>query len=222
MLALAAPLTAQAEVEVLPPDAPALIQTTGAHPFWSETRQAWVPARELRAGEELRTQSGAAVTVASLACQPGSQPVFNLEVETEHVFFVSDAGVLVHNSCFTSSYIDKLVLGSKNAKKFQTRAPAELKRLRLEFDKEVRPEYLKHMAQHERGFLEAKGFTASEISRMVEGKMPDGWVTHHIEPLYRGGTNNFDNFDMMRETYHKQNFNELHYYEPGHNPYGVD
>jgi len=99
LLALAAPLNAQAGAEVQPPDAPALIQTTGAHPFWSETRQAWVPARELRAGEELRTQSGAAATVASLVRQPGSQPVFNLEVETEHVYFVGEAGVLVHNSC---------------------------------------------------------------------------------------------------------------------------
>ena len=91
LLALAAPLTTQAVAEVQPSAVPALIQTTGAHPFWSETRQAWVLARELRAGEALRTQSGAAATVASRARLSGSQPVFNLEVETEHVYFVGEA-----------------------------------------------------------------------------------------------------------------------------------
>ena len=119
LLALAAPLTTQAVAEVQPSDAPALIQTTGAHPFWSETRQAWVPARELRAGEALRTQSGAAATVASLARQPGSQPVFNLEVETEHVYFVGEAGVLVHNFCGSQNLhhtICKTMGGSKNQK----------------------------------------------------------------------------------------------------------
>lgn len=67
-----------------------------------------MPARELRAGEELRTQSGAAATVASLVRQPGSQPVFNLEVETEHVYFVGEAGVLVHNACPVQALVNKV------------------------------------------------------------------------------------------------------------------
>jgi Pretoxin HINT domain len=74
------------------------IHTTGAHPFWSETRHAWVSARDLQAGEELRSQDGEEMRVASLGRIPGAQPVFNLEVESEDVYFVSEAGVLVHNS----------------------------------------------------------------------------------------------------------------------------
>jgi A nuclease of the HNH/ENDO VII superfamily with conserved LHH/Pretoxin HINT domain len=74
------------------------IQTTGAHPFLSKTRHAWVSARDLQAGEALRGQDGEELRVASLGRIPGAQPVFNLEVETEHVYFVSEAGVLVHNA----------------------------------------------------------------------------------------------------------------------------
>jgi Pretoxin HINT domain len=73
------------------------IHTTGAHPFWSETRHAWVSARDLQAGEELRSQDGEELRVASLGRIPGEQAVYNLTVETEHVYFVSEAGVLVHN-----------------------------------------------------------------------------------------------------------------------------
>lgn len=39
-----------------------------------------------------------ALAVTRLDPRPGTEPVFNLEVETEHVYYVSAAGVLVHNS----------------------------------------------------------------------------------------------------------------------------
>ncbi len=82
------------------------IGTTGNHPFWSETKQEFVRADELSAGEEVLTNNGVAF-VASLSPRGPPEPVFNLEVQLEHVYRVGDAGVLVHNSlpilnnCFT-------------------------------------------------------------------------------------------------------------------------
>jgi hypothetical protein len=76
------------------------IGCTGAHPFWSEDRQDFIPARALVVGETLRTESGTLRQITRITPRRGPPiPVFNLEVDTEHVYYVSVDGVLVHNAC---------------------------------------------------------------------------------------------------------------------------
>ena len=72
---------------------------TPSHLWWSEDRQAFLPAGELRPGEQLGTADGRPAHVAAITPRFGTQPVYNLEVETEHVYYVSQKGVLVHNTC---------------------------------------------------------------------------------------------------------------------------
>jgi hypothetical protein len=72
------------------------LEPTATHPLFSEDRQAWVRAGELREGERLRTLHGAA-EIVSIARKPGVHRVYNLEVQPEHTYFVSKVGVLVHN-----------------------------------------------------------------------------------------------------------------------------
>ncbi len=75
------------------------IGCTGAHPFWSEDRQAFIPARDLRLGETLRTESGTLRQITRITPRRGPPAaVFNLEVDAEHVYYVSVDGVLVHNT----------------------------------------------------------------------------------------------------------------------------
>ncbi|MFO1002113.1 MAG: polymorphic toxin-type HINT domain-containing protein [Planctomycetaceae bacterium] len=74
------------------------IGTTSNHPFWSEDRQEFVQAGSLEIGERLQTLSGDVKVVQQKLPRPGPQPVFNLEVHDEHVYFVGEDGVLVHNS----------------------------------------------------------------------------------------------------------------------------
>ena len=75
------------------------IGCTGAHPFWSEDRQDFIPARELVPGETLRTESGTLRQITRITPRRGPPvPVFNLEVDAEHVYYVSTEGVLVHNA----------------------------------------------------------------------------------------------------------------------------
>lgn len=97
---------AEAAEPVSPPWARAAsdeqILTTGQHPFWSETRQQWVGAKDLVEGEQLVTATGQPAFVSAQALLGGRLPVFNLEVEQEHVYFVGEDGVLVHNS-YTSA-----------------------------------------------------------------------------------------------------------------------
>lgn len=73
------------------------IGTTDNHPFWSEDRQKFVPAGDLKTGERLRTEDGRLLAVAGATARRHAESVFNLEVNTEHVYYVSTTGVLVHN-----------------------------------------------------------------------------------------------------------------------------
>jgi hypothetical protein len=75
------------------------IGCTGAHPFWSADRQDIIPARDLALGETLRTESGTLRQIIRITPRRGPPvAVFNLEVDVEHVYYVSTAGVLVHNT----------------------------------------------------------------------------------------------------------------------------
>jgi hypothetical protein len=75
------------------------IGTTDVHPFWSEDRQAFIPAGELRIGETLRTLPGSQTHVLAKMARGPPEDVFNLEVEGLHTYYVGDQGVLVHNAC---------------------------------------------------------------------------------------------------------------------------
>ncbi len=74
------------------------IGCTAGHLFWSEDRQAFVPACELKEGERLRTADKQIAPVKSLTRRIGTAPVYNLEIDIEHVYYVGQAGVLVHNA----------------------------------------------------------------------------------------------------------------------------
>jgi len=80
------------------------IGTTDNHPFWSEDRQAFIPAGDLQSGEHLRTEDGNILAVTASTPRV-ADAVFNLEVNVEHVYFVHSAGILVHNSYMTGDQI---------------------------------------------------------------------------------------------------------------------
>jgi hypothetical protein len=73
------------------------IEPTKLHRLYSEDRAAWVPAGELTVGERLRTRAGPR-EIVRVDSKPGLHRVYNLEVATEHCFYVSCAEVLSHNT----------------------------------------------------------------------------------------------------------------------------
>jgi hypothetical protein len=73
------------------------VGVTGTHPFWSEDRRAWMPAKDLRVGERLRGLGGAS-GVRALALRGRPEPVYNIEVEGDHCYRVGQQGLLVHNA----------------------------------------------------------------------------------------------------------------------------
>jgi hypothetical protein len=73
------------------------IGTTANHLFWSEDRKGFCRADELRPGEGLK---GVSKTLRVLRSETRAltEPVYNLDVQLAHVYHVSQAGILVHNS----------------------------------------------------------------------------------------------------------------------------
>ncbi|WP_261337829.1 Hint domain-containing protein [Gimesia maris] len=72
------------------------IGTTPNHPIWSVDREAFIRADSLSVGEQLQTLNGIA-RVTSITPRGPPEPVYNLEVQVKHTYFVADSGVLVHN-----------------------------------------------------------------------------------------------------------------------------
>jgi hypothetical protein len=75
------------------------IGCTANHPFWSEDRQEFVEAGQLREGERVRTRLDEIAHVVQVKPRPPTKWVYNLEIQGEHVYEVGPGGVLVHNAC---------------------------------------------------------------------------------------------------------------------------
>jgi hypothetical protein len=88
------------------------IEATPEHPFYvrtvkrvranttNENEGEWVEARNLAAGDLVRTATGAWEQVLSAEkVSRAEETVYNFEVEDNHNYFVGDQGFLVHNEC---------------------------------------------------------------------------------------------------------------------------
>jgi intein/homing endonuclease len=79
-----------------------VISTTGEHPFWVADK-GWVEAKDLVVGSLLQTEDGRIVDVDKVEKREGQFPVDNFKVEGIPTYFVSDLGILVHNSYYDLS-----------------------------------------------------------------------------------------------------------------------
>ncbi|QDT39253.1 Cadherin domain protein [Stratiformator vulcanicus] len=81
-------------------------ETTDEHPFWSETRKAWVDAGDLEPGEKLTGPNGEQFTLVltQRAEHPEGVTVYNFRVADAHTYYVAANNnprgppVLVHNA----------------------------------------------------------------------------------------------------------------------------
>jgi hypothetical protein len=76
-----------------------VISTTGEHPLWVPDL-GWVEAKDLEVGSLLQTADGRVVDVDRVEKRFGQFEVYNFNVEGIPTYFVSELGVLVHNSYY--------------------------------------------------------------------------------------------------------------------------
>lgn len=76
-----------------------VITATDRHPFWVESRRAWVEAKDLLPGDRLRRAGGGLTPVdAAKVLDPEPERVYNLTVSGLHTYYAGRAPVLVHNA----------------------------------------------------------------------------------------------------------------------------
>jgi RHS repeat-associated protein len=97
------------------------ITTTEEHPFWVPD-VGWVAAKDLHAGTLLQTKYESWLDVDRVVKHSDTATVYNFEVEGFHTYFVSDLGLLVHNTCQIgdpwSSFLDPARLNHSNLGEF--------------------------------------------------------------------------------------------------------
>ncbi|MFF0553406.1 polymorphic toxin-type HINT domain-containing protein [Streptomyces sp. NPDC004311] len=87
------------DLSIQTPDGIKTITTTGHHPFWSESDQAWKNAQDLKPGTTLRTDQGTPTAVSAVRVYEAFNKTYNLTVADLHTYYVLAGAtpVLVHN-----------------------------------------------------------------------------------------------------------------------------
>jgi len=78
-------------------DAVRPLGVTANHPIFSKDRFDWVPAGDLRVNEQVVTAEGTASLSAKVQ-RAGRHNVYNIEVHRSHAYYVSQFGILAHNT----------------------------------------------------------------------------------------------------------------------------
>jgi hypothetical protein len=176
------------------------IGTTSNHRFWSEDRQAFVEAGSLAVGERLRTADGRFVPILGAVARSQSARVFNLEVDGEHVYHVSEAGVLVHNKY---ARFRRWRLGEPIDKPMSNGSRPSWKT--------VQSRYWKNRAAASR---QSNEFSRSNLRRMRRGSAPQDynprtgrWESrelHHVNPQRYAGEHSPLNLRELTPDWHAE------------------
>jgi len=152
------------------------IVTTPAHPFYSPVK-GWIQAVHLRAGDILVLVNGEYVVVEKVQHEILESPVkvYNFHVEDYHTYYVTEHGVLVHNSC------------AHKSSSWRT----------------TKKNYWKDQAA-KGGNDTWYEITADNLNLMRQGKAPIGWdgervVLHHVT----GIANSMDNIVEIGASAHR-------------------
>jgi len=137
------------------------IRTTGLHRFYRTADKAWVSANELQRGDGLNGATGPLV-VRGVSKLNGVHRVYNMTIESDHVYRVSLLGALVHNNCYING---KTPLPGSRGTGVARAAAAEVDLVR----------------RTGKGTLD---WTKTEIEYIQRtGELPDGIVGHHINSV---------------------------------------
>jgi hypothetical protein len=82
------------------------IGTTDEHPFYVPAREAFVPARDLKAGDQLISHDGQLIVIDAVRVTDQIANVYNMRVADYHTYFVGGAAwgwdVWAHNQCYNT------------------------------------------------------------------------------------------------------------------------
>ena len=72
------------------------IETTWNHPFYIQDK-GWVEVKDLEVGDLSLTSGDTVLEITGIRMKPAPQTVYNIHLDKDHTYFVTDSDVLVHN-----------------------------------------------------------------------------------------------------------------------------
>jgi hypothetical protein len=170
-------------ITVTTDDGSSTITATDEHPFWIESLQRWVEAKDLKLTYTFETSDHRSATITTVVPLAEHRQVHNLTVDDLHTYFVSGAGssvtILVHNanpgaggSCkrnYTAAYEFQL----DDADKVATR-PVHFNRANaaLDADLQADPDFADYMESISPGIRD-------RVSEVGGRQNPVGFVWEH-------------------------------------------
>ncbi|CCZ21783.1 putative uncharacterized protein [Acetobacter sp. CAG:977] len=94
-------------------------------------------------------------------------------------------------------------------KEYKTPSKRSREMTREDFKKNVRPAFLKYIAEHHEPQLRKLGVSDAGLERMKKGLGLNGYNVHHKLPIHGGGTNDFSNLIFMPIPPHDELHNKV-------------
>ncbi|MEM8947584.1 MAG: hypothetical protein AAGD11_20595 [Planctomycetota bacterium] len=180
------------------------LKPTGFHKFYSETRRDWVSTHDIHDREVIRGRAGP-LTIVAAEKLPGTQRVYNLTVEGEHVYYVSELGLLAHNNCNNFVSVDDIsIRGHRNIEVSVSAADSLGMPIQGSRQTGINRAWALEVELIRRTGRGSRDWTVGEIRQILDGvgptqirstRAPNGFTGHHINrvqdlPAYAGDPRN--------------------------------
>jgi hypothetical protein len=83
-----------------------IMKATGQHTFWLPKKNKWTKAIDLKTGDTFLSHENEFKTITNIEIKNKKAATYNLEVEANHNYFVSQNQVLTHNKAKVSKFAD--------------------------------------------------------------------------------------------------------------------
>jgi hypothetical protein len=182
------------------------IGTTSNHPFWSQDRQEFIEAGSLALGERLVTHQGEAKRVVNKLPRPGPEPVFNIEVWGEHVYYAGRSAALVHNT-----YPNDPSRGAALRAKYGDLSPAQRQARITElseanYARRIQDFEAAHGTPNVHSFADhgAQTTLGQQVHRVHTGVAPSGRVSSYAPRTATRFLSQHDHFHLMTQAHRQQ------------------
>ena len=213
------------------------IEVTHEHRFFSNGE--WTPIKELNVNDTLQLKDNSIVVIENKIIFPTFVEVYNLEIEDNENYYVTEEGVLVHNGCNDAASKKEDPPGTfrdsngrlRNSDGTFAKDPSTVKKTK------TGEEYQRNMSERQKALLRDADDPHADLSdealefiKKNNGtKVPENYEVSHEEPLYTRSTKEskaeIDVADNMKtqpkdvhRARHKICGDQYHQYGPANKP----
>ena len=173
-----------------------ILEVTPEHRFFSNGE--WTPIEELNVNDTLQLKDNSIVVIENKIIFPTFVEVYNLEIEDNENYYVTEEGVLVHNGCNDAANKTEDPPGTfrdsngklRNSDGTFANDPSAVKKTK------IGEEYQRNMSERQKALLRDADDPHADLSDEAREfikenngkKVPENYEVSHEEPLYTRST----------------------------------